>query len=333
MGKRTKNLGRFQRDWSRQVGLTLFIIAVSVAVDIRNPRFFSVVNLSDMISNTAILSILAIGMMIVIITAGIDLSIASTMALSGMVTALTVQANRGLSPMLALLIGLAVGVLCGGVISVFVVRFSVAPIIATLGFMNAYRGLTYLVSHSNWVGPGQMSNGFMMIARGKILGINNLVIIAMLLYLLAFYFLNYTRFGRQIYAVGSNAESAKVSGINTNHVLFTVYVIMGAFAGLAGVLWVSKFASAQGDTALGYEMNVIAACVLGGVSLRGGSGKLSGVLLGSLLLGILNDALPLIDVSPFWQSAIQGAIILVAVISNVFFKRRVEYKTLARRNI
>jgi rhamnose transport system permease protein len=133
--------------------------------------------------------------------------------------------------------------------------------------------------------------------------------------------------------VGSNPESARVSGINNEKILFMVYTIMGALSGLAGVLWVSKFASAQGDTATGYELSVIAACVLGGVSIDGGSGKVPGAIMGALLLGMLNNALPLINVSPFWQQAIQGFIILVAVIVNTVVKRSVDRKNLSRRKI
>jgi len=160
-----------------------------------------------------------------------------------------------------------------------------------------------------------------------------LVLIAIIIYFISYYFINYTRTGRQIYAVGSNPDSAKISGINTKKILLLVYAIMGALAGLAGVLWVSRYASAQNDTGMGYEMNVIAACVLGGVSIAGGSGKVSGIILGSLLLGILNNALPLIKVSPFWQQGIQGIIILVAVIANVLVKRGVDWNNLMRRKI
>jgi rhamnose transport system permease protein len=178
-----------------------------------------------------------------------------------------------------------------------------------------------------------MPEQFKGIATGRILGINTLIFIAIIIYVISFYFINYTRTGRQIYAVGSNPESAKISGINNEKILFLVYVIMGALAGLAGVLWVSKFASAQGDTAMGYEMSVIAACVLGGVSVAGGSGKISGLIMGSILLGILQNALPLIMVSPFWQQAIQGVIILAAVLLNTYVKRRVDKNNLLRRKI
>ncbi len=269
----------------------------------------------------------------VIITRGIDLSIGATLALSGMITALTVSAYQGLHPIVAILLGTVIGMAAGGIIGLLIAKVNILPIIATLGMMNVYRGLTFIVGNGGWVSAYQMPDSFVAIATSTFLGINTLVWIAAVLYIVAYYFLNHTRTGRQIYAVGSNPESAKISGINCVFIIFLVYTIMGGLAGLSGVLWVSKFASAQGDTATGYELTVIAACVLGGVSMAGGVGKISGILLGALLLGILQNALPLINVSAFWQQAIQGAIILIAVLSNVLIKRNSDKKNLARREI
>lgn len=178
-----------------------------------------------------------------------------------------------------------------------------------------------------------MSIPFKEIATGRILGMNTLVVIAVVIYSAFYYFINHTRTGRQIYAVGSNPDAAEVSGIPKIRIIWMVYILMGALAGLAGVLWVSRFASAQGDTAVGYEMNVIAACVLGGISISGGSGKVSGLILGAVLFGILNNALPLINVSPFWQQGIQGVVILSAVLINVMVKRTNERQALRRRII
>jgi len=322
------SIGKF-----RELGLLVFIILLSVLVQLRNPNFMTLENINDMIKNTAILSILTVGMMLVIVTRGIDLSIGATLALSGMISALTVSANPDLHPLLAMLLGTLIGTVCGAILGFLISRGGVLPIIATLGMMNVYRGLTFMISGGKWVSAHQMSPSFKGIATGSILGINTLIFIAVVIYIVFYYFINHTRTGRQIYAVGSNPESAKISGINTVKVLWMVYTIMGALAGLAGVLWVSKFASAQGDTAMGYEMDVIAACVLGGVNIAGGSGKISGIILGSLLLGILDNALPLINVSPFWQQAIQGVIILVAVIINALVKRKVDRNNLMRRNI
>lgn len=317
----------------RELGLLVFIIVLSVLVQLRNNSFLTLENINDLLTNTAILGILSVGMMMVIITRGIDLSIGAILALSGMVSAITVSAVPEMPPVIAILLGTMVGLVCGVVIGFLTSKAGIVPIIATLGMMNVLRGSTFITSGGKWVSANQMPTSFKGIATGSVLGINTLIFIAIIMFIVAYYFINHTRTGRQIYAVGSNPESAKISGINLNRVLWMVYSIMGALAGLAGVLWVSKFASAQGDTAMGYEINVIAACVLGGVNIAGGSGKISGLVLGALLLGILNNALPLINVSPFWQQAIQGFIILSAIIINALVKRRVDRRNLMRRKI
>jgi len=317
----------------RELGLLVFIGVLCAAIQLRNPVFLTVGNITDLLTNTAILGILSVGMMMVILTGGIDLSIGATIALSGMVSALTVFAVPDMPPALSILEGMLVGTAVGSLVGLLVARFDVLPIIATLGIMNVVRGVTYLVSKGAWVSSYQMSEGFRAISSGKFLGVNNLVALAILVYAGFAYFLGQTRMGRRIYAVGSNPEAADVSGIPRRRIVAFVYATMGALSGLAGVLWVSKFASAQGDTASGYEMNVIAAAVLGGVSIAGGSGKVSGLILGTVLLGILNNALPLVNVSPFWQQAIQGLVILAAILTNVLVKRSGQRQALRKRAI
>ncbi|WP_123040228.1 ABC transporter permease [Cohnella candidum] len=317
----------------RELGLLAFILLLSAGVQLRNPSFLTWENINDMITNTAILSILAVGMMLVIITRGIDLSIGATLALSGMMAALTVSRYPGLHPLAAIGIGIGIGLVCGMILGFLVARVNILPIIATLGMMNVFRGLTYETSGGKWVSAHQMPTGFKDIATGSLLGINNLIAIAIVTYAAAYYFVGHTRTGRRIYAIGSNPDSAAISGIRTGKILWLVYTIMGGLSGLAGVLWVSKFASAQGDTASGYELSVIAACVLGGVSIAGGVGKISGIVLGSILLGILNNALPMINVSAFWQMFIQGGIILIAVLVNALVKRGIDRNNLMRRSI
>lgn len=317
----------------RDAGLLGFIVALSVLVQILNPSFLSLENLADMAKNTAILSILSVGMMLVIITRGIDLSIGATLALSGMVAASTVATWKDTHPLVAIALGVGIGLVCGSIVGALIARGRVLPIIASLGLMNIFRGITFLVSDGKWISANQMPSSFKGIALSSFLGINALVWIAFCIYVLAWWFLTWNRMGRQIYAVGSNPESARVSGIDIERTLYWVYTLMGGLSGLAGVLWVSKFASAQGDTAMGFELSVIAACVLGGVSIAGGSGRISGILMGTLLLGILNNALPLVNVSPFWQTFIQGSIILVAVVINALVKRRAVRRTMRKRNI
>ncbi|PWW07298.1 rhamnose transport system permease protein [Paenibacillus cellulosilyticus] len=317
----------------RELGLLAFIVILSIGVQIRNHSFLTLENLNDIATNTAILSILAVGMMLVIITRGIDLSIGATLALSGMSAAQMVSHYPGLHPLAAIAIGVGIGLACGMLLGVLVAWVNILPIIATLGMMNVFRGMTYQVSGGKWVSAHQMPESFKQIATGSMFGVNNLIVIALLIYLVSYYFINYTKTGRRIYAVGSNPDSAKISGIHNEKILWLVYTIMGGLSGLAGVLWVSKYASAQGDTAVGYELSVIAACVLGGVSIAGGVGKISGIILGSVLLGILNNALPMINVSPFWQTFIQGAIIVTAVLINALVKRGIDRNNLMRRKI
>ena len=317
----------------RELGMFIFILILALIIQLRNPVFLSATNLNAILTNTSILAILAVGMMLVLVTRGIDLSIGAIIAFTGMITALTVAANPGMHPLVALLEGSLIGLAVGTVTGALVAYGNILPIIATLGMMNMLRGLTYVISGGQWVSSYQMSEGFKGIATGKTLGLNNLVVIAVCIYLFAAWFIRHTRTGRRIYAVGSNPEAAEVSGLHKKRLILLAYSIMGALAGLSGVLWVAKFASAQGNTALSYELQVIAACILGGVSISGGVGRISGIILGAILLGILNNALPLVNISPFWQLGIQGLTILVAVVTNVLVKRNNEKAALRRREI
>ena len=310
----------------REISLIIVMIALSVFIEIRSGgNFFTLENISDMFTETAVLAITAVGMMMVIITSGIDLSIGSIMALGAMVGGTILKNNQAVPGVVIILVSIAVGIVCGFINGTLVAKLKILPIIATLGMMNIYRGLTYLVANGSWVKQQEMGT--------KFLGINNLIVIAIVVYIIAAFFLNKTRTGRKIYAVGNSEESARVSGIKTDRTLIMVYTILGAVAGLGGILYVCKYGVAQGETCTGYEMNVIAACVLGGVSINGGTGRVQGVLLGAVLLGILNNAMPLIHVSSFWQEAIRGLIILLSIIANSLIQRNVEMKALRRRNI
>ena len=309
----------------REISLIIVMIALSVFIEIRSGgNFFTLENISDMFTETAVLAITAVGMMMVIITSGIDLSIGSIMALGAMVGGTILKNNQAVPGVVIILVSIAVGIVCGFINGTLVAKLKILPIIATLGMMNIYRGLTYLVANGSWVKQQEMGTKFLSIATGKFLGINNLIVVAIVVYIIAAFFLNKTRTGRKIYAVGNSEESARVSGIKTDRTLIMVYTILGAVAGLGGILYVCKY---------GYEMNVIAACVLGGVSINGGTGRVQGVLLGAVLLGILNNAMPLIHVSSFWQEAIRGLIILLSIIANSLIQRNVEMKALRRRNI
>ncbi|GFP42867.1 MAG: Ribose import permease protein RbsC [Actinobacteria bacterium] len=316
---------------SRETAICLFIILLIIVVSLRSPYFLTIKNLEDILLNIAVLSIVATGQMMVITSGGIDLSVGSALALSGMIVGMTVSENWHLPPLLALLMGMGLGIVLGSFNGLLVAKGRVPPIIATLGTMSVYRGLTFVVSGGAWVDAHELPDSFKQFARDTVLGVPNLVLLMIIVAIIFYYFLNHTRTGRQVYAVGSNPSAARVVGINVNRILFMVFLLSGLLSGMGGVLWVSRYASAQSDSAMGFELQTVAAAVIGGVSIAGGSGTIPGLLLGSLLLGILINALTLVRVSPFWQLAMQGMVILIAVVSNAAMSRRLQRVSARRR--
>ncbi|GAB4520393.1 MAG: ABC transporter permease [Anaerolineae bacterium] len=316
---------------ARESGLVLFLAILVFVVSLRSPYFLSQENIRDILLDISILVIVAIGQAIVIITRGIDLSVSSTLALAGMAVGMFISAHWGFPPLLALVMGAAIGLGLGMFNGLIITQGQVPPIIATLGTLSIYRGLVFAISGGAWVDAAEMPDGFKALARSEVLGIPNLVLIAAIVAVAAFYFLNHTRTGRQVYAIGSNPQAAQIVGIPIFRVTFLVYAISGLLAGLGGVLWVSRYASAQSDTAVGFELQTVAAAVVGGVNIFGGSGTVPGVLLGSLLLGVIINALNLVRISPFWKLAVQGLVILLAVISDALISRRLRRATTVRR--
>lgn len=318
---------------TREMSLVVILIVLCVFIQVRNNSFLSITNINDLITNAVMMSILVVGMMCVLLIGGIDISIGSTIAFSGMTVALMLKANPAIPTFFAFVVGILVGALCGLLVGLVIAKGKVIPIIATMGLMNIYRGATYLIANNQWVASYQLPDNLKAFATGKVLGINNMILVAIFIYIVFAYFIKFTRTGRKIYAVGSNIEAAEISGINIDRIKILVYSIMGGLAGLVSVLWISKYASAQGDAAAGLEIDIIAACVIGGVSLNGGKGTVIGVILGTITLGILNNALPLINISPFWQDAIKGLVIIIAIIINTKTQRSIDKKNLKRREL
>jgi rhamnose transport system permease protein len=313
------NLVRF-----REAGISFFIIILILAVTLRNPAFLTADNFDDILLNISILTIVALGQTIVILTRGIDLSVSSTIGLVAMMVSFVVKQNQDFPILLAVLLGMALGAVLGIFNSLIITYGKVPPIIATLGTLSVYRGLVFFYSQGTWVNSYELPSGFKLLSKGTPLGLPNMVIIAILVAVIVYYFLNYTRTGREIYAVGSNPDAAQFAGIRKDRIIFLVYLISGVAAGLAAVLWASRFESAQTNTALGFELQTVAAAVVGGVSISGGVGTVPGVLLGALLLGVIQNALTIVRISPFWQLAAQGLLILVAVITDKWVLGRVE---------
>lgn len=308
----------------REAGISLFILILMVAVTLRAPSFLTVDNFKDIVLNISILAIVALAQTMVIITHGIDLSVSSMIGLVAMMVAFVVKQNPEMPVLLAVMMGMALGSVLGTFNGLIITFGRVPPIIATLGTLSIYRGLVFYYSQGTWINSFELPKSFKLLSKGTPFGLPNMVIIAILVAVIVYYFLNYTRTGRDIYAVGSNPDAAQFAGIRKQRITFLVYLMSGLLCGLAAVLWASRFESAQTNTALGFELQTVAASVVGGVSISGGVGTVPGVLLGALLLGIIQNSLTLIRISPFWQLAAQGLLILIAVISDKWILNRVE---------
>lgn len=308
----------------REAGISIFILILVVAVTLRAPSFLTFKNFNEILLNISILAIVALAQTIVILTKGIDLSVSSTIGLVAMMVAFVVKENPELPIILTVVLGMALGAVLGMFNSVIIAYGNVPPIIATLGTLSVYRGLVFYYSQGTWINSFELPANFKLLSKGTPLGLPNMVIIAILVAVVVYYFLKFTRTGRDIYAVGSNPDAAQFAGIRKQRIIFLVYVISGLLAGLAAVLWASRYESAQTNTALGFELQTVAAAVVGGVSISGGVGTVPGVLLGALLLGIIQNSLTLIRISPFWQLAAQGLLILIAVISDRWILTRFE---------
>ncbi|MFP5597241.1 ABC transporter permease [Kluyvera sp. 142486] len=296
--------------------LAAVIILMIVAIGSRVPSFVSPGNLVEMFNDTAILIILALGQMMVLLTKGIDLSMAANLALTGMIVALLNFHYPTVPVWALLLLATVLGLVMGMINGLLVWKLGIPAIVVTLGTMSIYRGIIFLLSDGGWVNSHQMSADFLGLPRASLLGLPVLSWFAVAALLLVGYFLRFSRTGRALYTAGGNATAAYYTGINAGKMQFVSFCLSGALAGFCGYLWISRFAVAYVDVANGFELQVVAACVIGGISTMGGTGRVVGCLCGALFLGIINNALPVIGISPFWQMAISGAVIVIAVLLN-----------------
>jgi len=306
----------------RDATLALIIAALVAAIVWRAPVFASAGNLDTVLNDGAILTIMALAQMHALVTRGVDLSVGAVMALSGMLAALLSRAHPELPALLAMGVAAGSGLLLGAANGALIAGLAMPPIVVTLGTMSVYRGLVFVISGGAWVNAHELGAGFLRFPHERLLGLTWLTWIGVLVVAVCYLSLHHRRAGRELYALGGNPAAARYLGIDVARRELGVYSITGALAGLCGYLWVARYAVAYTETALGFEMQTIAACVIGGVSIRGGRGGVVGCLLGATFLVVLFNALPVIDVSPFWQMAISGATILVAVALNARGERR-----------
>jgi rhamnose transport system permease protein len=306
----------------REALLALMVVALVLLVGLRSPVFLSVGSLSNLLTDSTLLVMLALTQMLVIVTRGIDLSVASTLALAGMVAAMLAAAHPGLPLAFVMLAAAATGLALGLVNGYLVGYLALPPIVVTLGTMSVYRGLVFVISGGAWVSAHQMPANFVAFPLQRHLGLPHLVWIALGAVLAMAFVARYTRFGRDLYAIGNAPQCAAYIGIPTARRLLWTYGLSGTVAGLCGYLWVARYAVAYTEIAYGFEFTVIAACVIGGASIAGGVGSVLGTLLGALFLSVIGNALPVLQVSPFWQSALTGTVILVAVLLNARGNRK-----------
>lgn len=310
---------RFLR--SREALLVGVILVLLALIASRFPAFIQPSNLADVFTDTSPLIILAVGQAVVILTRCIDLSMASNLALTGMVCAMLNVAYPGLPIPVILVVALAFGAVLGAINGVLVWKLSIPPIVVTLGTLTIYRGIIFVISDGAWVNSHEMSAAFTGFPRADILGLPVLAWLAVMATAILLVMIARTPLGRAFYAVGGNPNAAVYTGLDVGKTQFWAFVVSGTLSGLCGYLWVARYAVAYVDIARGFELEVVAACVIGGIAIAGGAGTIMGAVLGALFLGIIKNALPVVGISPFWQLAISGAAIVIAVAFNARARR------------
>ncbi len=314
----------------REVSLVLIMLVLGTLVAIAAPQFLAPTNLGNVATLASIIAVAAVGQAVVVITRSIDLSVEAIMGLVAYVVAITLEQHT-LGANEAIVAGVALGLGLGMVNGFIVTVLKVPAIVATLGTLSIFRGIDYLIAGPHQVPLASLPPGFTDAAYDSILGIPIFVIIAVTIVIIGSVALRSFRAGRQVYAVGSNPEAAAILGIPSRRVIFSAYAVCGMLAGVAGVMWVVQFGTINGTSATGIVLAVVAAVVVGGVNIFGGSGTLAGAALGALFLGFVANALILVGLSQFWLQAIYGVVILGAISVDAILRARIQRAAVERR--
>ncbi len=316
---------------SRNTGLIVVLLILLAAAKILTPTLFTKFMLINTLQNNAIYALLAVGEFVVILTGGIDISIASQLAFVGIICTKISCANPGVPGIVFFIFSILLGALCGALNGFLVGYLHMVPMICTLGTMYIYRGLAFLVSGGEWWFAAKYVDSYRWWAIGKVFGIPMLVWWVVLIMIVIGIFLGFTAPGRRIYAIGTSRESSAVAGIKEPKVTFYAFTICGAMAGLAGMLNTANYAIGYYGMAESFEMTAIAICVLGGTAITGGKGRMDGVALGVIIMAVINSFISMIPGMSVWQKALQGGIIIVAVAINYFTERSAERQALRER--
>ena len=315
----------------RELGLLVVLLLIVLVVGVQVPEFLTVSNLVQILLSVSILAIVAIGETLVILTRNVDLSVGSIVGFAAFVVANTFKQNPGTSLLVGILIGCALGLALGALNGLLVTLGRVPAIVATLGTLYVYRGLVFQYAGGTQVSASDVPDSFLSLATAPFLGIPLLIWFAVALAVVFGYLLRSSRTGRQLYAIGSNPEAARLVGIRSSLLVFGAFAMSGLLSGFAGVLWGARFATVDATAASGLELQVIAAVVVGGVNIFGGSGTIFGAMLGAIVLGTIDNSLSFLRVSQFWLQAIDGAAILIAVTLDAFITRWVQRVLITRR--
>lgn len=304
-------LGNRNYDYVRKFGMLAAFLLICLLLSLATPNFFSLQNMTIVLRQVSINGILAVGVTFVIITGGIDLSLGSVVALAGVVAALFAHPGE-YSLLVPIALALLVGAGIGGLNGLVITKGRVASFIVTLGMMTIARGLALVLSDGRPV--TNLSESFNAIGGGNLAGIPIPILIFALVVVLAIILLNHTRIGRYMYAVGGNEKAAYASGVRVDRVKIIAFMICSALAALAGIVLASRINTGQPNAGVAYELDAIAAVVIGGTSLAGGIGSIGGTVLGVLLIGVINNGLDLLNISSYYQQIIKGVIIIAAVL-------------------
>jgi rhamnose transport system permease protein len=308
----------------RELGIVVALALLIAVTGILEPRFLETASLRNLALNASIFAILAVGQTLVIITRNVDLSVGSVVGLTAFLTGDLLSKHPGMALPLVFLLAILMGAACG-LLNGFLTTWGQVPaLVVTLGTLYAFRGLAFLWTNGRQVNAEALPNDFLNIGTGTILGVPYLVVIALVVVVVVGQWLRDFRAGRELYAIGSNPEGARLAGVRSDRRVLTAFVLAGALAGLGGALFTARFATVDATAGTGYELTVIAAAVVGGVAIFGGTGSVYGAALGALLLGTITSSLIVLRVEAFWQQAAIGALLLIAIAFDRFLGLRVE---------
>lgn len=317
---------------SRELTLFIVLLVLIGATAAVKPDFLNLQNLRDVLLNVSIIGLLTAGMTIVMLMRHIDLSVASVVGVSAYAVGSLFVMFPHMPVFVAMLAGMGVGLAIGALNGVLVTFGRVPSLVATLSTLYIVRGADYAWVHGGQINATSLPDAFAAIATGSLLGVPNLVLIAFVVLVALSVYLKQYRGGREHYAIGSNPEAARLAGIRVDRRVMIGFLLSGAIAGLAGVLWLARFGTVDASTAKGIELQVVAAAVVGSVAITGGVGTIAGATLGALVLGVINIALVVLRVSPFWQQAIQGALIVAAIALDTLLARSVARRMMRKRD-